>query len=80
MDGRTLQKPSCQKMPLQYDIIRNQLSRPVVYTEDTAQNMKIDFNSVKWEFLFFNPQSLILRYSYVCSCFTLMFCHFETRH
>jgi hypothetical protein len=61
MDGRTLQKPSYQKTSLQYDIIRNQLSRPVVYTEDTAQKMKVNLNSVKWEFLFFNPQSLILR-------------------
>jgi hypothetical protein len=80
MDGRTLQKPSWQNTPLQYDIIRNQLSRPVVYTEDTAQNFKIDFNSVKWECLFVNAQSLMLRYSYVCCCFTHMFCHFGTRH
>ena len=69
-----------KKTPLQYDIIRNQLSRPVVYTEDTAQNMNIDFNSVKWEFLFFNTQTLMLPYSYVFRCFTHTFCHFGTRH
>ena len=39
-------------------------------TQKTLHKMRIDFNSVIWKFLFFSTQSLILRYSYVCSCFS----------